>query len=888
MRSRNGLSSILELTMARHRFRLGAVLLPACSVACALLLYACSGGENGGGNGTDDPTSESVRSESPQTNTGAPVPHDHDGDGVADHGPDAHGSVPHDHDGDGVPDHGPEAHGSVPHDHDGDGVPDHGPEAHGAVPHDHDGDGVPDHGPGAHHEDPREAYAKNWKPRPTPPSGAELARLPKDGGSKWNRLVFEKSPYLLQHAANPVDWYPWGDEALERAQKEEKPIFVSIGYSTCHWCHVMEHESFEDSSIADYLNANFVCIKVDREERPDIDNVYMNAVQRMRGRGGWPLNVFLLPTGEPFFGGTYFPREDRAGQPGFRSLLARVVEVWTHQRTEIENNSQIVANEVKASLAAQSGTNVGDGLLLQAQEQLLQNFDALNGGFGTKPKFPRSHTLSFLLRRHARTQDEAVLRAVETTLDGMYRGGIYDHLGGGFHRYSVDERWRVPHFEKMLYDQAQLAKSYLEAYQVTRKDDYADAARGVFRYVLRDMTSDQGAFYSAEDADTQGQEGQFYVWTPAEIETVLGREDAQLFCGVYGVSEVGNFEHGTSVLHLPVALEGKAEVLNMKPEALEAKLAPMREKLLAHRSKRVRPGLDDKVLTAWNGLMISSLTYGSQVLGDDSYYEAARRAADFILQNLRQSDGALLRRYRDGEAAIAGFIDDYAFFGNALVDLYETGFEVRYLEAATELAEQMNHRFWDDADGGYFLQVEGDPGGDSAEAALFFRPKEIYDGAVPSGNSVAALFLTRLGDLTANSDYSERAWKLKEAFGGLLARNPSGHTQLLLALDYAVGPSIQIVLAGEPEDASTQEMLQAIRDRFLPNKVVALKSSGPEGDRLARVAPFLESLSSTATTTATAGATTAYVCRDHACTLPTTEVAQMLRHMDEVRTGPPQ
>ena len=746
-------------------------------------------------------------------------------------------------------------------------------------------------------EDQSARAADSEPGRPAIPSPAELAKLPPDGGPHWNRLVFERSPYLLQHAGNPVDWYPWGDEAFARAQAEDKPLFVSIGYSTCHWCHVMEHESFEDEEVARYLSEHFVCIKVDREERPDIDAVYMAAVQSMTGRGGWPLNVFLLPSGETFFGGTYWPKEDRGGRIGFLSLLGKISEAWATDRTPLLTGSESIMEAVRGQLSSVPGGKLGEPILTQAAATLLSSVDETHGGFGRAPKFPRAHTLSFLLREYARTGDGRLLDAVERTLDGMARGGIHDHLGGGFHRYSVDERWLVPHFEKMLYDQAINARAYLEAFEITGDPRWEAVARGTFSYVLRDLTDERGGFLSAEDADSGGEEGTFYVWTPAEVREVLdGPEEAELFSRVYGVTQTGNFEGGTSILHLSEPIDSTAAELGMSPEKLEERLSADRRRLLEVRAKRVRPGLDDKVLTAWNGLMISSLSYGAQALDAPEYLAAAKRAADFVLAEMRTPEGDLLRRYRQGDASIPGFIDDYAFFANGLLDLYETCFEVRYLEAAVSLTARMNALLWDDENGGYFFRaaqtVGGSEGGPTVEsggggaspsapsgAPTLLRSKEIYDGAIPSGNSVAALLLLRLGDLTGDVAYTTRAWDLFGAFAGAVAPQPTAYSQLLIALDYAFGPSIQVVVAGDPSSSGSRAFLRPLQERFLPNLALLVREGGGEGTALARLAPFVEAQ------TTSPGETTVYVCQDHACSLPTGDVGRMLELLEASRTA---
>jgi uncharacterized protein YyaL (SSP411 family) len=700
---------------------------------------------------------------------------------------------------------------------------------------------------------------------PQIPSPEVLVKLPRDGGDHWNRLVFEKSPYLLQHAANPVDWFPWGDEAFSRARAEDKPIFLSIGYSTCHWCHVMERESFSDPEIAKVLNAHFIAIKVDREERPDIDEIYMTAVRALtRGGGGWPLSAFLTPDGKPFFGGTYFPPDDRHGRPGFRTLLLRIDEAWRTDRASLLKTTEQVTAILERSVQSSGGGALSAEVLERAAASLAASHDAAHGGFGKSPKFPSPHNLTFLLRDWARSGDAHSLEMVKSTLDAMARGGIADQLGGGFHRYSTDERWLVPHFEKMLYDQATLSRAYLEAYQATRERRYAESARAIFRYVLRDMTSPEGGFYSAEDADSEGEEGRFYVWTPAQVGNALDDDTAALFMEAYGVTASGNFDGGVSILHLNVPLEEVARRHGLNPESFARRMEEARAKLLDERSQRVRPFRDDKILACWNGLMISSLAYGSQVLKEPSYRQAAEKAARFVLDRLRGQDGRLLRRYRDGHAGLPGTLDDYAFMTSALIDLYEATFAPEHLSAAIELARAMKGLFWDERDGGFTLQGKD-------QEAILVRPKDVYDGAIPSGNSAAALALLRLGALTADAEFDDVGRKTIEAFSSDIDRSPAGYTAMLSALDFSVGPSVEIVLAGQPESEGVRRMVEAIRSRYIPRMVMAVRPDGREGERLAKLAPFLEGQR------AIDGKPTAYVCRNHACSLPTHDTAEMLK-----------
>ncbi|HWN83447.1 MAG TPA: thioredoxin domain-containing protein [Candidatus Udaeobacter sp.] len=682
-----------------------------------------------------------------------------------------------------------------------------------------------------------------------------------------NRLAQEKSPYLLQHALNPVDWYPWGEAAFTKARSENKPIFLSIGYATCHWCHVMERESFEDPAIAAFLNQHFVPIKVDREERPDVDQVYMQAVMAMAGQGGWPLSVFLTPDRRPFFGGTYFPPDDRFGRPGFPRLLGALAQAWQERRAEVTETAQQLTTHLAGAMR---GGRAGSAALDESWfalgiQQAASSFDRVWGGFGRAPKFPRSHLLSFLLAAQARSGDPEVLPMVELTLDRMARGGMHDHLGGGFHRYSTDERWLVPHFEKMLYDQALIARSYLEAYQVTGNEAYAAVARAIFDYVRRDLRSPEGAFYSAEDADSEGEEGKFYVWTPAELEALLGPEDGRLFGRIYGATADGNFEHGTSILHLPRTLAEVAADERVTPEALASRLAVMREKLLAVRAHRIRPLLDDKVLTDWNGLMIGAFAYGARALGEPAYAETAAAAARFVLERLRTPAG-LLKRYRDGEAAGDGFLDDYAFLAWGLLELHAATQDPFYLAVGRELAQEIVERFSDPQGGLFFTARDAEP--------LLIRTKEIYDGAVPSGNAVAALVFLRLGALLADPELTRAGRQVVETFAAELEAAPLAFPQMMLAAGLLLGPTTEVVLAGDPAHPELAAMRSALDRKFLPQVTVVVKPVGAAGERLAGLSPFLAGLS------AAGGRPTAYVCREQSCSLPVHTAAEMLAQVE--------
>jgi hypothetical protein len=706
------------------------------------------------------------------------------------------------------------------------------------------------------------------------PPPEELAKLPKDGGEHWNRLVFEKSPYLLQHAANPVNWYPWGDEAFAAARAEGTPIFLSIGYSTCHWCHVMERESFEDEEVALLLNASFISIKVDREERPDVDQVYMTVTQALTGSGGWPMTVILTPDKKPYFAGTYFPKHGRGQRPGLMQLLPQLRTAWETQRQEVAASADRIVSAVRERAASGPGGDLDKEVLSTAFTQLSGRYDAARGGFGRAPKFPTPHNFRFLLRHYRRTGNAAALDMVEKTLEAVRLGGIYDHVGSGFHRYSTDPRWLLPHFEKMLYDQALLVLAYTEAWQVTERDLFRRTAGDVLDFVLREMSSPEGGFYSAFDADSEGEEGLFYLWTPEEIRAVLDALDAELVIEVYGVVEGGNFvdqatrrKTGRSILHLRQPLEDIAEAKGVSSDDLRARLERCRKELYRVRKQRVPPLLDDKVLTDWNGLMISAMAVAGQAFGEPRYTEAATQAAAFIRGNLLDREGRLLKRYREGEAAHPATLEDYAFLIGGLLDLYEATFDPGHLQWAIELEAQMTAHFEDPERGAFYLSA--DDGED-----LFVRAKEVRDGAIPSGNSAAVLDLARLARLTGDMSYEDRAWRTIRALSADVARTPVGHTHFLLGLDFLLGPSYEIVVAGHRERPDTERMIGALRDRFLPNKVVLFRDAGVE-DPIAEIAGF------TAHQTSVDGKATAYVCQNFVCRLPTHDIQEMLRSLGE-------
>ena len=681
-----------------------------------------------------------------------------------------------------------------------------------------------------------------------------------------NRLIHEKSPYLLQHAYNPVDWYPWGPEAFEKAQSEDKPIFLSIGYATCHWCHVMERESFEDPATAGRMNEIFVPIKVDREERPEIDALYMKICQVMTGSGGWPLTLVLTPDRKPLFAGTYLPREGRFGRMGMSELISWVEEIWRKRRDECIGSAERVMEEVRRP-GPSPVVALGIGDLDAAYRELRSAFDQDYGGFGSSPKFPTPHNLLFLLRYWKRTGSQDALLMVEKTLDSMSRGGIFDQLGFGFHRYSTDRKWLLPHFEKMLYDQALLALAYTEAFQATGKLGYRMTACRIFEYVLRDMSSPQGGFYSAQDADSEGEEGKFYLWTADEVRMIVGEEDADVAAKVFGITKEGNIpmewpKEGLNVLHIEDHLSAIAADLAMVEGDLRNRVEAIRRKLLEARSRRVPPLTDEKILTDWNGLMIVALARSAQVFDEPAYAKAAEAAARFILAQLRSSDGRLLHRYRDGQAAIQATLDDYAFLVWGLIELYETTLNAAFLNEAVALNGDLLKHFWDDEGGGLYLSP--DDGED-----LPLRQKEACDGAIPSGNSAAMLNMVRLSRLIGDAQLDEKAFRLCMAFSGQLRRTPSAHTHMFSALDFSIGPAFEVIVAGVPGGKDTEQMLKAARSSYVPNRVVMLNPTGPGSLHTGHVPAFLRRYGDTD------GKATAYICEKFSCRVSTTDPAKV-------------
>jgi uncharacterized protein YyaL (SSP411 family) len=684
-----------------------------------------------------------------------------------------------------------------------------------------------------------------------------------------NRLSAETSPYLLQHAHNPVDWYPWGEEALERARAEDKPILLSIGYSACHWCHVMEHESFENEEIARLMNENFINIKVDREERPDLDQIYMNAVQMMTGHGGWPMTVFLTPEGVPFYGGTYYPPVDRYNMPGFPRVLLGVADAYRAKPDEITQTAVSMIGELqRMGQMRESGEALSIDLLDGAHRGILRNYDSKYGGFGSAPKFPAPMNLEFLLRVYHRTGQREALEAIEHTCRKMAEGGIYDQLGGGFHRYSTDAKWLVPHFEKMLYDNALLSRLYLHVYQLTNDVFYRRIAEETLDYVVREMTDESGGFYSTQDADSEGHEGKFFVWTIDEIKEILGAEDAALFCAYYDVTEGGNFE-GQNILNVTRSQADTARAANVTTERLNEALERGRRELFAVRERRIKPNRDEKILTAWNGLMLAGFAEAAAILERDDYLSVAQNNARFVLENLRR-DRLLLRTYKDGQAKLNAYLEDYAFYTDGLLALYEATGELRWLEEAISLADVMNDEFWDEQEGGYFYT------GQSHEA-LIVRSKDFMDNATPSGNSVAAEVLLRLGVLTGNEDYTRKAVTIFRLLRDPLTRYPSAFGRLLAALDFHLSSPKEIVIVGPRGDERTRALTREVWKVYVPNKVVV---QAEENETAAvEIVPLLRERS------LVDNVATAYVCENYTCQRPVTTPAELAAQLTPQQKG---
>ncbi|CEA14040.1 MULTISPECIES: thioredoxin domain-containing protein [Methanobacterium] len=674
-----------------------------------------------------------------------------------------------------------------------------------------------------------------------------------------NHLKDEKSPYLLQHRDNPVDWYPWGEEAFQKAKDENKPIFLSIGYSTCHWCHVMSRESFQDPEIGQLINQVFVPVKVDREERPDIDSIYMTVCQMITGSGGWPLTIIMTPDLKPFFAGTYFPKDTGPRGTGLRDLILNVHELWENQEGELLKS----ADELTVSLEKISQGKPGDSLppeiITQTYHSLQENFDQQYAGFGTNQKFPTPHHLLFLLRYWKQTGETEALNMIQETLKAMRKGGIYDHIGFGFHRYTVDQQWIIPHFEKMLYDQALLAMAYTEAYQATGETEYRETAEEVLEYILRDMRSPEGGFYSAEDADSEGEEGKFYLWTAEEIQDLLGPEDGALFQTVYSISPEGNFKDeargiktGKNILHRTKTWDEISAELEIPSDQLWWKMEHAREVLFPAREARIHPGKDDKILTDWNGLVITALSIAGKVFGREDYLVAAGEAVDFIMTHLH-SQGRLKHRWREGESAIEGNLDDYAYLIWGLLELYQATFQAEYLKAALKLNQTLTKHFWDNEEGGYYFTPDHAP-------QILVRQKEAYDTALPSGNSVQQMNLERLYLLTGENNFRETSESLEKYFSPTMKQTPAAFTMFLSAIMFQTSPSFEVTILGEKDSLDTQGMLKALQKEYLPQVVLVLKSSSD--DLIKELIPSLENK------TMVGNQATAYVCGDGTCQAP--------------------
>ena len=673
-----------------------------------------------------------------------------------------------------------------------------------------------------------------------------------------NRLSLETSPYLLQHADNPVDWYPWGDEAFEKAKRENKPILLSIGYSACHWCHVMEHESFENEKIASLMNELFVNIKVDREERPDLDEIYMNAVQMLTGRGGWPMTMFLTPDRKPFYGGTYFPPEDRQGMPGFPRVLAGVSQAYRERPEDVEKSvSQILAALQRMCESQETSKSFAASIISEAAEKVALAYDRDNGGLGQAPKFPNAGVYELFLRHYCSSKNEKFLEMVVQTLTKMAQGGIYDQLGGGFHRYSVDAKWLVPHFEKMLYDNAQLLRIYAHAYTITRDPLFKSVVDQTVSYLLREMLHPRGGFYSTQDADSEGEEGKFFVWTAEEISDLIGEADGEIFCRMYDVGEPGNFE-GKSILHVILTVAQASKFFRREPAEIAALVDRAKARLFAAREKRIKPFRDEKIITAWNGLMLSGLAAAITVSGNAAAMDAAKRTVDFLSTRMFR-DGFLLHTSKDGQAKLFGYLDDYAFLAVGLLDLYEALFDRAYFDRAVELAEIMLREFWDERNGGFFFTGK-------SQEQLISRAKPIFDASIPSGNAMATQLLLRLHHLTGKQDYRTKAEKVLRSYYDAMESQPFGFAHMLCAMDSLLKGVMEVVIVGNPGDDGVKEMIGEINSTYLPNKVLQLVNPDTP---LGKVSPLLQGK------TQVDGRPTAYVCQNFTCSAPVTSAREL-------------
>ena len=681
-----------------------------------------------------------------------------------------------------------------------------------------------------------------------------------------NRLAESSSPYLLQHKNNPVDWYPWGDEAFQKAAELDIPIFLSIGYSTCHWCHVMAHESFEDEQVAQLLNENFISIKVDREELPEIDHVYMSVCQAMTGRGGWPLTIIMTPDKEPFFAGTYFPKNGRLGRPGMMELLPSIADAWKNRRAELVQSAEKINEYLVKSNTKELGTPLSKAILKETYSQFVNRYDKNHGGFGTQPKFPSPHNLVYLLRYHHMTDDKTALEMVEKTLQEMRLGGIFDHVGYGFHRYATDKEWLVPHFEKMLYDQAMLVMAYTEAFQITGKPEYKKTAEEILTYVQRDMTDAKGGFYSAEDADSEGEEGLFYIWTIQELQSIIGEEDTQFIQNIFNLTPEGNFKDeasgqstGKNIFHLKTPISNSKDL---------KKISQIREKIFHVREKRIHPLKDDKILTDWNGLMIAAMAKAGVAFQDNVLIESAEKSAKFIFNNLMDKNGRLQKRYRKGKSGLDAHLDDYAFFVWGLLELYEATFKIEYLKNAIQLSDIMVSEFWNESSGGFYL------GSDQTEK-LIVRAMTGYDGAIPSGNSIAAMNLLKLTRITGEIKWAEMADKTFKVFSNEINKVPSGYTSMVTAFLFEYDHPKEIVVVGSGSDPATQDALTRMKSEYIPGKILLFKDTDQLSPGLSPLAKW------TATQETIDDKVTFYVCQDFACKIPTTDIKEALIFIHE-------
>jgi uncharacterized protein len=691
-----------------------------------------------------------------------------------------------------------------------------------------------------------------------------------------NRLIHEKSPYLQQHARNPVDWFPWDDEAFEKAKREDKPVFLSIGYSTCHWCHVMAHESFENDEIAKILNDSFVCIKVDREERPDIDHLYMTVCQMMTGHGGWPLTIIMTPDKKPFYAGTYFPKESRFGRIGLVDLLPRLKWAWEKKRSEITSSADTITDTVREAFGeSTAGEEPGLEVIRETYKHLVERFDNVYGGFGEEPKFPMPHNLLFLLRYWKRSGEETPLAMVEKTLKSMSMGGIFDHVGFGFHRYSTDEEWLVPHFEKMLYDQALIAYAYTEAYQATRVTWYKQVVEEIFVYVTRVLRAPEGVFYSAQDADSEGEEGKFYLWTLDEFRDALKehREKIPILEKIFNVETEGNYRDestgrrtGRNILHLKRSFEELSRIFKVSETEIQVMINEARQTLREVRDKRVHPDVDTKILTDWNGLMIASLAKAGQVFDNPEYVKMAEKAADYLLHNMKSESGMLVHAQRDAEKPVDGKLDDYAFLSFGLIELYQATFNVSYLRSAIDLSQEMLERFWDKERGGLNFSA-------TTDHDLPLKTREFYDGAIPSGNSVAMLNLLKLARITGDTALEEKAYEIAKAFSSKVRQLPTAHTMLMSAIEFAVGPAYEAVIVGQSANDDTQDLIRTIRQAYLPNAVYLLRPIDEDKPDIERIAPHISSL------TGEDGKASVYVCSNSTCLQPSSDKIIILESM---------